>query len=94
MLKIIKLVEKRIENNNVNKQNINKKEEIIKSNNNYLSSIILSDGNIKFDKEKLMYDIIVSYETKVIEINAEAEDEKSIIIGLGKFNLKVGSNKL
>ena len=97
--KIIKLVEKRIENNNnnnnsnnVNKQNINKKEEIIKSNNNYLSSIILSDGNIKFDKEKLTYDIIVSFDIKVIEINAEAEDEKSIITGLGKFNLKVGSN--
>jgi len=63
-----------------------------KSNNNYLSSIILSKGNITFDKNILTYDIVVGYETNSIEIKADAEDSKATIFGNGKHVLNVGSN--
>ena len=64
----------------------------LKSDNNYISSITLSDGNIAFDKDILTYDIIVSYETNTIEINVNLEDDKATIIGDGKHTLNVGNN--
>lgn len=64
----------------------------IKSNNNYLSSITIKDINFKFDKDILTYDILVNYDTSIIDINTKAEDNKSTIIGDGKHSLKVGSN--
>ena len=70
----------------------NKKEETKKSDNNYLSSITLSDGNITFDKDILTYDVIVDYETTTIEIKANVEDDKATITGDGKHTLNVGSN--
>ena len=70
----------------------NKKEETKKSDNNYLSSITLSDGNITFDKDVLTYDVIVDYETTTIEIKANVEDDKATITGDGKHTLNVGSN--
>ena len=86
--KTIKFVVKEIVNNNTT----NKKEETKKSSNNYLSSISISDGSITFDKEVLIYDVIVDYETTNIEIKANTEDEKATIIGDGNHNLNVGSN--
>lgn len=83
-------------NNTTNKKpssnTTNKKEEAKKSDNNYLSSITLSDGNITFDKDVLTYDVIVDYETTTIEIKANVEDDKAIITGDGKHTLNVGSN--
>ena len=70
----------------------NKKEETKKSDNNYLSSITLSDGNITFDKDVLTYDVIVDYETTTIEIKANVEDDKATVTGDGKHTLNVGSN--
>lgn len=70
----------------------NKKKETKKSDNNYLSSITLSDGNITFDKDVLTYDVIVDYETTTIEIKANVEDDKATITGDGKHTLNVGSN--
>lgn len=70
----------------------NKKEKTKKSDNNYLSSITLSDGNITFDKDILTYDVIVDYETTTIEIKANVEDDKATITGDGKHTLDVGSN--
>lgn len=70
----------------------NKKEETKKSDNNYLSSITLSEGNITFDKDVLTYDVIVDYETTTIEIKANVEDDKATITGDGKHTLNVGSN--
>lgn len=70
----------------------NKKEKTKKSDNNYLSSITLSDGNITFDKDVLTYDVIVDYETTTIEIKANVEDDKATITGDGKHTLDVGSN--
>ena len=83
-------------NNTTNKKpssnTTNKKEEAKKSDNNYLSSITLSDGNITFDKDVLTYDVIVDYETTTIEIKANVEDDKATITGDGKHTLNVGSN--
>lgn len=70
----------------------NKKKKTKKSDNNYLSSITLSDGNITFDKDVLTYDVIVDYETTTIEIKANVEDDKATITGDGKHTLNVGSN--
>lgn len=83
-------------NNTINKKpssnTNNKKEETKKSDNNYLTSITLSDGNITFDKDVLTYDVIVDYETTNIEIKANVEDDKATITGDGKHTLNVGSN--
>lgn len=83
-------------NNTTNKKTSsntnNKKEKTKKSDNNYLSSITLSDGNITFDKDVLTYDVIVGYETTTIEIKANVEDDKATITGDGKHTLDVGSN--
>ena len=82
--------------NTTNKKNSsntnNKKKKTKKSDNNYLSSITLSNGNITFDKDVLTYDVIVDYETTTIEIKANVEDDKATITGDGKHTLNVGSN--
>lgn len=63
-----------------------------KSNSNYLSSIILSNGVISFDKETFSYDVSVDYEITSIEIKATAEDNKAEITGNGTHDLKIGNN--
>lgn len=79
-------------NKNTSSNTNNKKKKTKKSDNNYLSSITLSDGNITFDKDVLTYDVIVDYETTTIEIKANVEDDKATITGDGKHTLNVGSN--
>lgn len=69
-----------------------KKVEIKKSNNNYLSSINLSEGNINFDKNILIYDITVDNETTTLEVKATPEHNKAIITGVGNHTLNVGEN--
>ena len=80
--------------NNTSGSTTETKKEETKSDNNYLSSITLSSGNIKFSKDVLTYDVIVDNDTTSIEIKAKTEDEKSTIDGTGKYDLKVGSNKI
>jgi len=46
-------------------------------NNNYLSSIKLSEGNINFDKETLVYNIEVNSDVNYIEVEAKAESSKA-----------------
>lgn len=77
-------------NNNDNKPTIENK----KSNNNYLSSITLSNGNIDFNKEILEYNVSVLYDIDNIEVNAVPEDNKSKVEISGNNNLEVGSNKI
>jgi len=79
--------------NNSNNTTENIIEEIIKSSNAYLSSLTVSNGNIKFSKDILTYDIVVDYNTEDIEIIGTLEDEKSTIEGLGKHTLNIGNNK-
>lgn len=95
--KTIKLIKKQPENNDQNnkpsnKPDLNNNTNGNKSSNNYLSSITLSDGNITFNKDILNYDIVVDYETTSIEVKGIAEDEKSVINGLGNYDLNVGNN--
>ncbi len=63
-----------------------------KSNNNYLSSISLSSGDIKFSKEILTYNIEVDYEISSLDIKAESENNKATITGIGNHSLNVGKN--
>lgn len=84
--KKIKLVKK----GSTNKPSI--KDEVKKRDNSYLSKITISNGNLKFDKNILTYDVVVDYEITFLEINAIAEDNKAIVTGAGKHDLKVGKN--
>ncbi len=59
---------------------------------NYLKSIELSTGVLKFDKDTFIYNINVSYETTEMIITADAFDSNSIITGSGKKTLNVGLN--
>ena len=65
-----------------------------KSNNNYLSNITLSTGNINFNKEILEYNVSVLYEVKDVDIIAVPEDSKSKVEISGNKELKVGTNKI
>ena len=66
----------------------------IKSTNNNLSNIEISDATIEFNKDVLQYSIDVKYEIEKMTINAVAEDDKSIITGTGNYDLKVGENEI
>lgn len=74
-------------NENTSNNIINKK-----SSNNYIETITLSNGKIEFSKDILTYDIIVENEIEEIIINAKAEDDKSVIEGVGSHKLNVGNN--
>lgn len=79
-------------NTNKKEEKDNLKEETEKSSNSYLSSITLSTGSIKFDKDTLTYDVIVDYETTSINIKTTTLDDKATVTGDGKHSLNVGSN--
>lgn len=61
---------------------------------NYLSNITLSVGNIEFDKNTLIYDIVVDYDVENILISATLEDNKATLDGDGNHSIKVGENKI
>lgn len=83
-----------IPSNNEFRQTQEEPTEIIKSNNNNLSNIEISDATIEFNKDVLQYSIDVENEIEKITINAVAEDDKSIITGTGNYDLKVGENEI
>ncbi len=74
--------------------NSNNGEEKKKSNNNYLSSITLSNGNIKFDKDILTYNITLDYNISSIEVKAIADSNLATITGNGNYVLNVGENTI
>lgn len=51
----------------------------VKDNNNYLSSIKLSEGTIIFEKDNLNYEIDVQKDVTYIEVEAKTESDKSKI---------------
>ena len=53
--------------------------EVIKSDNNYLQEIILSNGSLENEVDEL-------------EINAKTEDSKALVVGNGKYIIEVGNN--
>ena len=80
--------------NNNTQTNTNNKVETPKSNNNYLSEILLTNLEIDFDKEQLTYVITVKNEIDKITVDAKPEDKSAIVNGAGTHKLKVGQNKI
>ena len=70
------------------------KMEAPKSSNNYLKSLSLSDGTIKFNRSTNSYKVTVDYKISSIKITAEAEDEKAKISGTGTHELNIYNNDL
>lgn len=67
---------------------------IVKSNNTNLSSIELSNGDIKFDKDKLEYEIEVERKIDTIKVDAKTEDSKATLQGTGEHKLDPGLNEI
>ena len=80
-------------NNNNNNNNNNNYEE--KSANSYLKNINIENVNLSqtFDKETLEYKGVVSGDVEKINIQAESEDGKASIEGLGEKDLVEGINR-
>lgn len=71
-----------------------KKEEVVKSSNNYLNSLIITNIPFEFNKDVLEYNLEVQYEVEAVEISATLEDSKAKVDGIGSLNLNVGTNTL
>lgn len=67
---------------------------VIKSSNNNLNSIKLSEGTIKFDKDVLEYKIEVERKVDTIKVDATVEDSKATLQGTGNHKLNVGLNEI
>lgn len=69
---------------------INKKD--TRSNNNYLSSLTISSGELKFNKSVNTYNVVVENKVDNITINAKTEDSKALLTGIGSKKLNVYAN--
>lgn len=69
-----------------------KKEEVVKSSNNNLSSLTIANVPFDFNKDVLEYNLEVQNEIETIEVSATLEDSKAKVNGIGSFNLNVGIN--
>ena len=78
--------ENKQENENISESN--------KSSNAYLSSIRVVNGFIDFDKETLVYNMSVEYQTNIITFSATPEDNKALVNGTGTHKLKLGLNRI
>ena len=78
--------------NNQNNEVKKEEPEVIKSDNNYLQEIILSNGSLDFNKDILDYNVTVENEVDELEINAKTEDSKSLVVGNGIYKIEVGNN--
>ncbi len=67
-----------------------------KSNNNYLSSLTINEGDYtpEFDKETLTYNITVPYETTSLNISAVKEHEAATVEIENSADLQVGINSI
>ena len=86
------LLKVKAENESVKTYTINVTRKSNKSNNNYLSEIKLSHGNINFDRNKVDYSFSVNYDIKKIDIDVKTEDSKSTYEILDNKELSVGEN--
>ncbi len=71
-----------------------KTEEVKKSNNSYLKSLTLSNGEIEFQKDTLNYSITLENKIDKLIIKAEPEDSKAKIDLKEEYPLEVGENKI
>lgn len=78
--------------NNQNNEVKKEEQEVIKSDNNYLQEIILSNGSLDFNKDILDYNVTVENEVDELEINAKTEDSKALVVGNGIYKIEVGNN--
>ncbi len=63
-----------------------------RSNNNNLSSLTVSNGSIRFNKNTTTYNMEVPFDTASINVSASAEDNKARVSGTGNKNLAAGKN--
>ena len=63
-----------------------------KSSNNNLSSLDINVDDFLFDKNTLIYNLNVPYETNIISIVATPEDDAATVTGAGDKALSVGNN--
>ena len=82
-----------VKTNNV-KENTNTQEQQIKSSNNNLTNISISNVEFEYSKDVTDYQIDVENNIESITIDAEKEDEKASIEGIGDYNLNVGINEI
>ncbi len=66
------------------------------SDNNYLSSLIVSEGTLNpvFNKNTPTYNIVVPYTVNEITVSGTLEDVSSSQIGFGNYTLKTGDNNI
>lgn len=86
------LVKVKAENETVKTYTIIVTREDNRSSNNFLKSLSLSEGKIKFNKNTLTYALITN--KKTIKIDAVAEDSKATITGLKEYELNSGINEI
>ena len=60
--------------------------------NNYLSSLSVDEGALKFNKNTLEYIVYVSDTTTSVNIHAEAESDKAVVTGIGEQQLGTFNN--
>lgn len=58
---------------------------------NYLSSLMVKDNEIEFEKEKQTYNVKIDKKTDKLDLSAIAEDDTSVVTIIGNENLKDGS---
>ena len=63
-----------------------------KNDDNYLKTLILSEGIISFNREQTEYNVNVANDVEKIEVTALAENDKSKVTITGGENLVVGEN--
>lgn len=85
-------VKVKAENETINTYTITIKRKDNRSTNNNLKTLTSSLGNIKFDKNTLVYSILTDQDE--VTISAESEDTKAIISGIGTIELKNGLNEI
>ncbi len=67
---------------------------VVKSNDNNLKSLQISNHTIKFDRDILIYDITVENDVNALELFYELSNSKATAEILGNNNLVVGNNKI
>lgn len=67
-----------------------------KNSDNSLKSLSIEGSDLipKFDKDTLEYNVELSNDTSKIKINAEVNDDKSSVSGIGEREVKEGQNKI
>ena len=87
------LIKVKAENESVRTYTINVNRKDNRSTNNYLKSLNITNVNIPFDKETLVYNVSVSYDITRLEIDAIVEDSKAKVV-INNKDLVVGDNSI